>query len=95
MVHTLAHAAGGLLHGAMASAQATHETRKSRRREKLFAKSGGLKGFSRTKANKEVTKSWSGAVAGTGGSIGMGMAGAAAGSVRHSFEYRILSYLSR
>ena len=77
----LAHAGGFALHGVVAGSIATHQTRKARRREKLFAKSGGLAGFSRTKANKEVTKNWSGAVAGTGGSIGMGLGGAAVGQV--------------
>ena len=83
----LAHVGGGALHAAISGSIATHKTRKARRMEKLFGKTGGLDGFSRTKANKEVTKNWSGAVAGTGGSIGMGLGGAAVGTV----TYHLLS----
>ena len=69
------HGLGGILEGA----KATHHTVKARRKEKLFSKTGGLAGSSRTKANKEVTKVWSGAVVGTA----TGMMGAAlAGQVR-------------
>ena len=70
------------MYGAVAAYVATHQTRKARRKEKLFEKTGGLTGFSRTKANKEITKNWSSAVAGTSGSVGLGLAGAAAGTVR-------------
>ena len=76
-----AHAAGGALHGVIAGSLAANKTRKTRRREKVFGKTGGLSGFSRTKANKEVTETWSGAVAGTGGSISMGLMGAGVGQV--------------
>ena len=65
----------------ISGAIAGNKTRKARQREKLFGETGGLKGFSRTRANREVTKTWSGAVAGTGGSIGMGMGGAIVGQV--------------
>jgi len=80
MAGTISHVGGGALHGLISGSIATHQTRKARRKEKIFAKTGGLKGFSRTKANKNVTKNWSGAVAGTGGSIGMGLAGASVGT---------------
>ena len=68
-------------HHALAAAGASVQTAKSRKKEKTFGKSGGLKGFSRTKANKDVTETWSGAVVGTGASIGGGMAAYAAGAV--------------
>ena len=82
VIHATAQFGGGALHGAVAASVATHKTRKARRKEKMFEKTGGLTGFSRTKANKEITKNWSSAVAGTGGSVGLGLAGAAAGTVR-------------
>ena len=85
------HAAGAALHGLISSAVATNQTKKSRRKEKLSTKCNGLDGNSRTKSNKEVAKSWSGAVAGTGGSLG----GAALGTVRYCFNYQSLSYLTR
>ena len=36
----------------------------------IVQESGGIKGFSRTRRNKEVSGAWTGAVAGTAGSIG-------------------------
>merc|ERR1719458_148491 len=77
----MAHLAGGSVHGVIAAAGASVQTAKSRKKEKAFGKTGGLKGFSRTKANKDVTETWSGAVVGTGASIGGGMAAYAAGAV--------------
>ena len=76
-----ASAGGAAVGGISASVVATQQTRKARRKEKLFEKSGGLTGFSRAKANKEITKDWSSAVVGTGGSVGLGLAGATAGTV--------------
>ena len=81
MATHMAHLAGGSVHGVIAAAGASVQTAKSRKKEKAFGKSGGLKGFSRTKANKDVTETWSGAVVGTGASIGGGMAAYAAGAV--------------
>ena len=81
LIEAAAHVGGAALHGVVASGIATHQTRKARRKEKLFEKTGGLTGFSRTKANKEVTKNWSSAVAGTSGSVGLGLAGASVGTV--------------
>ena len=79
--HSLAQVGGGAMHALVAGSIATHKTRKARCKEKLFEESGGLQGYSRTKANKSVAKTWSAAVAGTGGSIGMGIGGAAVGQV--------------
>ena len=81
-----AHAAGGALHGVISGSLAANETRKTRRKERAFERTEGLKGFSRTKANKEVTKTWSSAVAGTGGSIGMGLMGAGVGQVYYHLQ---------
>ena len=74
-------AGGDILHGAIATGVASHKTVKHRRKEKLFKKTGGLSGFSRTKANKEITKAWSEAVVGTGSSVGGTFGGAAIGTV--------------
>ena len=79
--HAAAHVGGVALHGAIATGIASHKTVMNRRKEKLFEKTGGLSGFSRTKANKEVTKDWSAATAGTGAAIGATMGGAAIGTV--------------
>ena len=89
VLHATAQFGGGALYGAVAAYVATHQTRKARRKEKLFEKTGGLTGFSRTKANKEITKNWSSAVAGTSGSVGLGLVGAAAGTVRWCCKFKI------
>ena len=67
--------------GVIAAVGATSKTNKSRRKESKFGETGGLKGSSRTKANKDITEAWSGAVVGTGASIGGAAAGAAIGQV--------------
>ena len=67
--------------GVVAAVGATSKTNKSRRKENTFGETGGLKGSSRTKANKDITEAWSGAVVGTGASIGGAAAGAAIGQV--------------
>ena len=74
---------GGVLHGAISSGVATHKTKKNRRKLKLHENTLGLSGYSKTKANREITKDWSGAAAGTGASVAGGMAGAAVGTVIH------------
>ena len=76
----MAHLAGGSVHGVLAAGVAAQKTGKARKKEKDFKTTGGLKGFSRTRANKEVTKTWSGAVVGTGASISGGMASAGVGA---------------
>jgi len=64
------HALGGVLHGFIAGAMASVSTHKAGQKEKDYKESGGIKGFSRTRRNKEVSGAWTGAVAGTVGSIG-------------------------
>ena len=63
------HVFGGALHGVIASIGAGVATNKARIKEKESEDTGGLKGFSRTRGNKEVTAAWSSAVVGTGASI--------------------------
>ena len=83
---------GPVAHGAVNTLIAGRETKKCRRREKLYASTKGLKGFSRSKANKDVTKAWSGAVAGTGGGLAGGaVGGAIGGQVSYSRKYQIFS----
>ena len=77
--HVLAQAGGGAMHAVVAGSIATHKTRKARHKEKVFLETGGLHGYSRTKANRSVAQTWSAAIAGTSGSIGMGIGGAAVG----------------
>ena len=67
MAHSLALAGGGAMHAVVSGSIATHRTKKARDKEKIFEETGGLQGYSRTKANKSVAKVWSAAVAGTGG----------------------------
>ena len=68
-----AQAGGGALHVAVASAMSAHETKHIRHKEKTYKKSRGLKGFTRARANKDITKTWAGAGAGSAGSIGIGL----------------------
>ena len=84
--HALAMFGGAVLHGAISSGVATHKTIKNKRKVKLYEKTEGLSGFSRTKAKREITKDWSGAAVGTSASIAGGMAGAAVGSVMYYFS---------
>ena len=89
----LALTGGAVLTGAIATGIASHKTAKNRRKEKLFEKTGGLSGFSRTKANKEVTKNWSAAAVGTSVSIGGMAGGAALGTVPYSSQLLILTLI--
>ena len=75
------HAGGIAIQSVVATGVASHKTVKHRRQEKLYKKTGGLAGFSRTKANREVTKTWSEAVVGTSSSVGGTFGGAAIGTV--------------
>ena len=68
-----AQAGGGALHVVVASAMATHETKHIRHKEHAYKKSRGLRGFTRARANKDITKTWAGAGAGSAGSIGIGL----------------------
>ena len=87
---SLGHAAavfgGAVLHGAISSGVATHKTIKNKRKVKLYEKTEGLSGFSRTKAKREMTKDWSGAAVGTSASIAGGLAGASVGTVKYYFS---------
>ena len=85
--HGLAQAGGSAMHAVVAGSIATHKTRKARNKEKVFLETGGLHGYSRTKANRSVAQTWSAAIAGTGGSIGMGIGGAAVGQASSSIIF--------
>ena len=66
-----AQAGGGAVHFAVAGAMAAQESKHIRDKEKEFKKSRGLKGLTRTRANKDVSKTWAGAMAGSTGSVGI------------------------
>ena len=83
-----AQGAGAGVHFAVASAMAAKETTHIRHKEKLHKKTWGLQGLTRTRANKEVTKTWTGAGAGAAGSVGIGL-GVIYGAV--NLEYDIPS----
>ena len=68
-----AQAGGGAVHFAVAGAMAAQESKHIRDKEKEFKKSRGLKGLTRTRANKDVSKTWAGAMAGSTGSVGIGL----------------------
>ena len=76
-----AQAGAGVVHVAVAAGMATKETKHIRDKEKEFKKSRGLKGLTRTRAQKDITKTWAGAMAGSGGSVGIGL-GVIYGAVR-------------
>ena len=84
--HVAAQFGGAVLHGAISSGVATHKTIKNKRKVKLYEKTQGLSGFSRTKAKREMTKDWSGAAVGTSASIAGGIAGASVGTVIYYFS---------
>ena len=66
-----AQAGAGVVHVAVAGAMAAQESKHIRDKEKEFKKSRGLKGLTRTRANKDITKTWTGAMTGSVGSVGM------------------------
>ena len=68
-----AQAGGGALHFAVAGAMAARETKHIRHKEHTYKKNRGLKGFTRARANKDVSKTWGGAMAGSAGSLGIGL----------------------
>jgi len=72
-----AHVFGGALHGIIASIGAGVATSKARKKEKVSKDTEGLKGYSRTRGNKEVSANWSKAAVGTGASIAGSMGTAA------------------
>ena len=89
-IESAAHFGGAVMHGAISSGVATHKTIKNKRKVKLYEKTEGLSGFSRTKYKREKTKDWSGAAVGTGASIAGGMAGMTVGTVMKYFiNFRI------
>ena len=76
-----AQAGAGVVHVAVAGAMAAQESKHIRDKEKEFKKSRGLKGLTRTRAQKDITKTWAGAMVGSGGSVGIGL-GVLYGAVR-------------
>ena len=76
-----AQAGAGVVHVGVAVGMAAQESKHIRDKEKEFKKSRGLKGLTRTRANKDITKTWAGAMAGSGGSVGIGL-GVIYGAVR-------------
>ena len=63
-------AAGPMIDVAVGTGEAGIATYQHRAKEKKYEESGGVKGFSRTRANRKITKEWSSAAAGTAGGIG-------------------------
>ena len=74
---TASHAFGGALHGVIASIGAGIATNKARNKEKVSKDTHGLKGYSRTRGNKEISAAWSSAAVGTGATIAGSMGTAA------------------
>ena len=70
----VAQASAGVVHLGVAAAMAVQETKHIRHKEETHKKTGGLRGFSRARAKKEVAKTWVGATAGSAGSVGIGVA---------------------
>ena len=58
--------------GTLFAGEAGVATYQCRKKEKMYEESGGIKGFSRSKANRNIAKECSRAVAGTAGAIGTG-----------------------
>ena len=84
-IEILSKTGGGAIHGLIKSVLAIRETRKARKMEILSKETEGLVGFSRTRANRKITKAWTEAAAGTSGSLGAGLIGAGIGQVRSRY----------
>ena len=80
-IEILSKTGGGAIHGLIKGTLAARETRKARKMENLSKENEGLVGFSRTMANRKITRAWTEAAAGTSGSIGIGLIGAGVGQV--------------
>ena len=63
-------AAGPIVDVVVGTGEAGIATYQHRGKEKIYDESGGLKGFSRTRANRKITKAWTSAAASTAGGIG-------------------------
>ena len=63
-------AAGPVIDVAVGTGEAGIATYQHREKEKKYDESGGVKGFSRTRANRKITKEWSSAATGTAGGMG-------------------------
>ena len=76
-------AGGGVVEAGILTVEAGVATYQSRKKEEMYEESGGVKGFSRSKANKTIASECSKAVAGTAGAIGTGvlLSAAAVGQV--------------
>ena len=70
----VAQGTAGVVHFGVAAAMAANETKEIHHKQQTHKKTGGLRGFSRTRAKKEVAKTWAGAGAGSAGSVGVGVA---------------------
>jgi len=63
-------AAGPVIDVVMGAGEAGVATYQHRTKEKKYDETGGVKGFSRTRANRKITKEWTSAATGTAGGIG-------------------------
>ena len=63
-------AIGPIIDTVMGTAEAGVATYQHRKKESDYNETGGVKGFSRTRANRKITKEWSSAATGTAGGLG-------------------------
>merc|ERR1711974_37691 len=63
-------AVGPVIDVVMGAGEAGVATYQHRTKEKKYDETGGVKGFSRTRANRKITKEWTSAATGTAGGIG-------------------------
>ena len=73
ITQSVAQGSAGVVHIGVAAAMAAQETKHIRHKEETHKKTGGLRGFSRARGKKEMTKTWVGATAGSVGSVGVGV----------------------
>ena len=73
ITQSVAQGSAGVVHMGVAAAMAAQETKHIRHKEETHKKTGGLRGFSRARGKKEVAKAWTGAAAGSVGSVGVGV----------------------
>ena len=83
-----------LLDAGLNSGFAGVSTYKARKKENEYEESGGLTGFSRTQANKEITTAWGKAASGTAGTVGSAalLTGVGAAAILGQVNDIILTY---
>ena len=85
-------ATGPVIDMAINSGEAGVATYQHRRKEKTYEESGGINGFSRSRANKKIAKEWGGAASGAAGGVGSAVAITTGAAMAGQVKYKLLHH---